>query len=494
MAKARLCVTVAAPTTAALREARDRVANADLVELRLDMVADPDPVAAIADRRLPVIVTCRPRWEGGRFDGSEEERRRLLHRAQLAGAEYIDVEWKAGFSNIVESRRGRGVIVSHHDFAGVPVDLNDRVRAMHATGAEVVKIAIMARRLTDTLPLLSLPRRSGTTLIALAMGEAGLATRVLAARFGSAWTYAGPEIAPGQVDARTMESVFGYSRLTERSAIYGVVGQPVMHSLSPAMHNAAFRAAGLDASYLPLAAADFPDFVTFADACGVSGVSVTAPFKLAAFDAAAHRDAISQRVQSLNTLKRQSAGWAGLNTDVAGFLGPLKDTPLRGARATILGAGGASRAAAIALESVGARVAISARRAERARVAASLTGAAVAPWPPPHGSWDLLVNATPVGTAPDIADSPLPAGPFTGHLVYDLVYNPTDTRLLRDARAAGCRTIGGLAMLVGQAERQFTWWTGAPADARVMRDAALDALAGREPIPAQAAQTKVDPS
>ena len=472
---------------AALREQRDRVTHADLVELRLDMVADPDPAGAVAGRRLPVIVTCRPEWEGGRFTGSEEERWRLLSDAQLAGADYIDVEWKAGFHELIERRRGRGVIVSQHDFSGVPDDLAARVRAMRGTGAEVVKVAVMARHLGDLIPLLSL-RGAGTSLVTLAMGEAGLPSRVLAARFGSAWTYAGPAVAPGQMEAQALEDRFRYSRLTAETPVYGVVGRPVSHSVSPAMHNAAFRAAGIDAVYLPFAAADFPDFLAFADACGIAGVSVTAPFKLAAFEAAVQRDMVSDRVVSLNTLKRIRGGWSGLNTDVPGFLAALKDISLEGRRATILGAGGASRAAAVALSSVGAQVSVAARRRERADVVAHLTGVSPTGWPPAPGSWDLLVNATPVGTSPDTDESPLPGGPFDGELVYDLVYNPIETRLLREAHAAGCRTIGGLAMLVGQAQRQFEWWTGKPADPQVMRDAALAALAGHGPQTAQEAR------
>jgi 3-dehydroquinate dehydratase/shikimate dehydrogenase len=486
-----LCVTVAAPTMAALREQRDRVTGADLVELRLDMVADPDPVGAVADRRLPVIVTCRPEWEGGRFEGSEEERWRILSEAQVAGADYIDVEWKAGFHELIERRQGRGVIVSLHDFSGVPDDVSSRVRVMGGTGAEVVKIAVMARQLSDLVPLLTLPRRPGSSLVALAMGEAGLASRVLAARFGSAWTYAGPAVAPGQLDAQRLEDRYNFSRLSAETPVYGVVGRPVSHSLSPAMHNAAFRAAGVDGVYVPLAAADFPDFLAFAEVCGIAGVSVTAPFKLAAFEAAIHRDTVSDRVLSLNTLKRISGGWVGINTDVAGFLGPLAGTPLEGRRATILGAGGASRAVAVALTSVGAHVSIAARRPERAAIVAHLTGVSAVGWPPAPGSWDVLVNATPVGTFPESGESPLPGGPFDGEIVYDLICNPTETRLLHEAQAAGCRTIGGLAMLVGQAQRQFEWWTGTRADAQVMADAALAALADNETETARQARPQL---
>ena len=479
MPNAQLCVTVTGSTMAELREHRDKVVGADLIELRLDTVSDPDAAGALEGRRVPVIVTCRSKAEGGKFDGSEEERWRILSEAQKLGADYIDVEWKSGFYELIERRRGRGIVISHHAFEGVPADLEARVKAMRATGAEVVKIAVMARRLSDNLPLINIARFQTAPFVGLAMGEAGLASRVLAARFRSSWTYAGESVAPGQIPPARLLHEFSFTRLTEQSAFYGVVGRPVTHSVSPAMHNAAFRSLGIDAVYVPLAAADFDDFLNFAEALDLVGASVTAPFKLPAFECAVDLDDVSRRVQSVNTLMRRERQWVGCNTDVAGFLAPLKDVPLRGMRATVLGAGGAGRAVSVALASAGAKVTIAARRAERARLVAAMTGATPSEWPPAPQSWDLLVNATPVGTAPDIGETPLPGATFGGHLVYDLVYNPLETRLLRDARAAGCRTIGGLAMLVGQAQRQFEWWTGETINPHVMRDAAIEALSAK---------------
>lgn len=473
----KLCVTVTATTMAELRERRDQVANADLVELRVDTVRDPSAAGALHERRTPVIFTCRPTWEGGHFAGSEDERRRLLCEAQELGAEYVDVEWKAGFAELVQARQGRGVIVSDHDFNGVPADLMSRALAMRSTGAEVIKLAVTAHRLTDCLSLLQIATDSGPPAVLLAMGDAGVVSRILPARFGSCWAYAGNGLAPGQLPASRLRDEFSFDTIARQTRIYGVVGRPVMHSVSPAMHNAAFRAAGLDAVYVPLAAADFDDFLAFADAVGIDGASVTAPFKLAAYERAAQSDAMSQRVRSVNTLKRVDGRWTGRNTDVAGFLAPLESAvAVNGRRATVMGAGGAARAVVAALRSVGAQVSIAARRRERAEIVRHLTGAELAQWPPVPGSWDILVNATPIGTAPGESDTPLPGGPFTGQLVYDLVYNPPETQLLRDARAAGCRTIGGLDMLVAQAQGQFAWWTGKHAPSRVMREAAIRAL------------------
>ena len=473
-----LCVTVGASTTAGLRRQRDAVVGADLVELRLDGVTDLDVAGALEGRRTPVLVTCRPRWEGGGFDGSEEERRRILEAARRAGADYVDVEWRAGFDGLVRSNHGRGIVLSMHDFGELPADLGARIAEMRETGAEVVKVAVRAAALADCARLLPL-RDAAPGLVVVAMGPCGLVTRVLPARFGSRWTYAGARAELGQVPVERLLEEFRFRRLTARTELYGVVGRPIGHSLSPAIHNGAFEASRVDAVYLPLEAADARDFMAFAEAFGVRGASVTAPFKPAFFDLVDAADPVTRRTGVLNTLCRTERGWAGRNTDVAGFLAPLdaRGLELDQLRTAILGTGGAARAVACGLGDRGARITVYGREVERARRVAALVDGAAAPWPPPAESWDLLVNATPVGTYPDTEASPLPRDRLDGRIVYDLVYNPERTRLLRDASAAGCLAIGGLEMLVAQAARQFEWWTGERASLDSMREAAREGLA-----------------
>ena len=477
MRPARLCVTVTADTMAELRARRDAVQDADLLELRLDTVRDPSVAGALAGRRRPVIVTCRPRWEGGYFAGTESERHAILAEALTLGAEYVDIEWRAGFTDLLAQTGGQRVILSLHDFTGVPPDLAATVHAMRGSGAEIVKVAVTATKLTDNLELLALGNRAGSPLIVIAMGEAGLPTRVLASRFGSCWAYSGDGVAPGQIPAARLRDEFGFRRIGARTAIYGVLGKPVGHSVSPAMHNAAFRQSRVDAVYLPLAADSFDDFVAFADRIGLEGASVTAPFKVEAFERADECDAVSRRIQSVNTLRRDGTRWLGCNTDVVGFLRPIERTqPLPGVRATVIGAGGAARSVALALSSAGARVSVSARRRAQAEAVSQLTGADLGTWPPAPGSWDVLVNATPVGTYPGVDAMPIPGPLPPAGLVYDLVYNPPKTRLLIEAERAGCRVIGGLDMLIAQAQAQFEWWTGArPADG-AMREAATKRL------------------
>ena len=476
---AHLCTTVTAPTMAELRARRDAAAAAsDLVELRLDTVDQPDVAAALHGRRGPVIVTCRARWEGGHFTGSEAERHRLLAEAWQAGAEYVDVEWAAWQdAPWTAATGGRRLIVSSHDFHGVPADLRSMYGAMVGTGAQVVKIAITSRRLNDCAALLDLGPRPGRRDVLLAMGVPGFLTRALPDRFGSAWTYTGEGVAPGQVSSRRLRQEFRFGEVSPDAALYGLIANPVGHSISPAMHNAAFRAAGLDAVYLPLQAADAEDVLAIAPRIGLQGASVTVPFKVQ-FLPHTIPDPLAARVGAVNTLRWDADGLHGRNTDVEGLLGPLaRLCHIRGLRVTILGAGGAARGAAIALIDAGAHVTICARRAGPAAAVARETGAQVSAMPPEPGSWDVLVNATPAGMYPAVDETPWAAGRFDGSLVYDLIYNPPETRLLREARAAGCPTLGGLEMLVAQAEAQFQFWTGQVAPPGVMHRAAVERLA-----------------
>jgi len=478
-AKSLLCVTVTGRTMAELRERRDAVSGADLVELRLDTAADPSPAAALAGRRTPVIITCRPRWEGGSFDGAEEDRKRLLEDALNLGANYVDIEWRAGFTDVLQRTGGRRVILSMHDFERIPTDLAAQVQAMRSTGADVVKVAATPSRLADTVALLDLEAQAGDgRLVVIGMGDYGVATRVLAARFGSKWTYAGPIAEVGQLDAATLIKQYGFASITRSTAVYGIVGGSVRHSVSPAMHNAAFREMGIDAVYVPMPAVSADDFVTFGRAIGIKGASITIPHKVTLFDRVDELYAVARRVGAINTIRVEGTRWVGGNTDAQGFLEPLQARiALQGLRASVLGAGGAARAVAAALASTGAHVTLHARDRAKAQDVAGFTSAAVGDWPPRPGSWDLLINTTPVGTYPRIDETPIAKTDLTGPYVYDLVYNPPITRLLRDAAEMGCQTFGGLDMLVAQAHEQFHWWTGTRAPAGVMREAALKRLA-----------------
>jgi 3-dehydroquinate dehydratase/shikimate dehydrogenase len=463
---------------AELLTARDRATHGDMVELRLDGVADVDVAGALGGRRVPVVVTCRPTWEGGRFDGSEEQRARFLEQALQLGAEFVDVEWRAAtragdsFERLVRRDPVR-VVISSHDFESVPAGLDDRVRAMRSLGAGTIKVAVAVTRLSETVPLKQIAAAGDAVVIG--MGEAGVPSRLLATHFGSKWTYAGNGVAPGQIPAETMADDYHFFRVEPGTRVYGVVSTNALHSLSPVMHNAAFEIAGIDAVYIPLRAADFSDFIAFAAALDIQGASITIPFKLDALRAAAQTDPLTTSVGAANTMRRCGPGWEATNTDVAGFLSPLDaafGARLRGARASVLGAGGSARAVVVALKSRDVDVTVHARRREQADELARSLAVTTGDWPPAPGTWDLLVNCTPLGDARTRHESPLDREHVKGPLVYDLTYGAGSSALLRDAKAAGALTIDGLPMLVAQAERQFEWWTGQKPEPGVMGSAA----------------------
>jgi shikimate dehydrogenase len=243
------------------------------------------------------------------------------------------------------------------------------------------------------------------------------------------------------------------------------------------MHNAGFAHAGINAVYLALDARDADDFATFARAMGLRGASITAPFKVAMLPHVDECDALAREVGAINTLDVRDGRWIGSNTDVAGFLAPLKGRmALRGARVAVLGAGGASRAVAVALKREGASVSICARREDEASAVAAIAGVGTGEFPPPPGSWDVLVNATSSGSRPG-DDSPMAGIRLDGEIVFDLIYSPAETPLIAQARDAGCWTIGGIEMLIAQAERQFETWTGSAPPPGLFA-AAADAAAG----------------
>jgi 3-dehydroquinate dehydratase/shikimate dehydrogenase len=468
-----VCATVTGRSTAELRARRDAVEGADLVEVRIDSVEDPDAAGAVAGRALPVVVTCRRQDEGGWFHGGEPARRALLAGALEHGADYVDLEFAHGFDDLVRARHGRNIVLSLHDFAGCPADLESRVDAMAALGPDVLKIAVSVSRLAECGRLAAIARKhSGRRVVLIAMGEAGLATRILPGRFGSCWTYAGDGIAPGQIDIERLHREFRFRRIGPHTALYGIAGRPVAHSLSPSIHNAAFDTLGLDAVYVPLAAADVDDLFDGLRVLGVAGASVTAPFKVDVMRGLASLDADARVTGAVNTLVRETGGWQGCNTDLEGFLAGCAGVELRGRRVAVLGTGGAARAVALAARRSGAQVTCYGRDRGRAEAMTAGLGIGAALRPVPAGAWDLLVNATPVGTHPDTERSAFPESTYDGSVAYDLVYNPAHTRFLREASARGCRAIGGLDMLVAQARRQVELWTGLRPDPGPMREAA----------------------
>jgi len=490
-----LCISLMPKTTAeALAGLAEAARTADLAELRLDAMREFDLDRILASPPGPVIVTYRPRREGGLYDGPETARLEVLRRAARLGARYIDVEHDAlaALGNVAPAQ----VIVSHHNFEQTPPDLPAIHARLAATGAAVVKVAVMANHILDTVPVLRLLRDARVPTIALAMGERGVLTRILAPKFGAVLTYAAAgdaaEAGPGQVSVRQMRDLYRVDRIGPKTRVYGVIADPVGHSLSPRIHNAAFAEIGLDAVYLPLwVEGDPAAFVRAMREFEFDGYSVTIPHKQTVMPALDEIEPLARRIGAVNTIRRRpDGGLFGTNTDWTAGLAAIEAVVgagwLRGKRALVIGAGGVGRAMAFALSERRAQVTLADIDAARAEALAREVGATAIPISEmdrggspdrPGAAGDILLNCTPVGMHPKVDATPVPKKMLRPRMVvYDAVYNPLQTRLLREAREAGCRTVAGIDHFVRQAVEQFELWTGRPAPVETMRRVAVEAL------------------
>jgi len=493
-----LCVSLMPETTAAALEGLAEAARAGVwAELRLDAMREFDLARLLANPPCHVIVTYRPRREGGRYDGSEPARLEVLRQAARLGARYIDVEHDAltGLSDVPPAR----VIVSYHNFHETPADLAAIHARLAATGAAVVKVAVMANHIFDTVAVLRILRDARTPTIALSMGPRGVITRILALKFGGFLTYAAPDTAtpvcswgvkchdeagPGQVSLAEMRDLYRADRIGRKTLLYGVIADPVGHSLSPRIHNAAFAETGLDAVYLPLwVEGDPAAFVRAMREFEFDGYSVTIPHKQAVMAAVDEIEPLARRIGAANTIQRRPDGRLfATNTDWTAGLAAIEAVVgagwVRGKRALILGAGGVGRAMAFGLSERGALITLTDVDAKRAGALARDVRAATCSLDRALGRpYDILLNCTPVGMHPKTDESPVPQEFLRQEMVvYDAVYNPLETRLTREARAAGCRTVPGIEHFVRQAVEQFELWTGRPAPVETMRRVVIEAL------------------
>jgi len=498
--KTKLICPLTCPDVPSMRRAMDRAAaaGADAVELRLDYLAEPpDPEQLerlLSDPPAETIVTYRPKAEGGRFAGDEADRLAVLRRAADLGADWVDVEQAAPADQRPSAGR---TILSRHDFSGCPEDLSGLAAALDASPAAVNKIAFAASGPEDALRALDLLRNCRKPTLALAMGQAGVISRILARKFGAFGTFAalsaGEESAPGQPTIAELADLYRWGSMTADTAVFGVIACPVGHSMSPAIHNAAFEAAGLDAVYVPLLVQPGEEnFRRFLDALLARpwmdwrGLSVTIPHKenALAYVGPANCEELARKIGAVNTITIESDGSpAGGNTDYAGALDALcggmgiARADLAGRAVAVLGAGGAARAIVAGLRHYGADVAIYNRTVSRAeRLGEEFSCAAAGLDALDALTAEIVINCTSVGMHPDAEACPLKAIPSCVKVVFDTVYNPVETLLLRRARRAGCTCVGGLEMFVNQAVEQFETWTGEPAPRDVMRNVVLERL------------------
>jgi len=521
-----LCVPIF--VTSAAKAQRDIAlaaeAGANMIELRLDEFAQQidwdntteqpavkEVQRLIAGAGLPCIVTCRPTWEGGQCELAEEDRLEFLGRSASQDAAYIDIELKSyrriGDSNLSRGERA-GVVASFHDFTGRPDRLYNIVAEMNATGCDVNKIVWHARSIRDNLEAFDLLKSRQKPTIAICMGEAGLVSRILARKFNGFLTFASLDkesgTAPGQVTIGDMKKLYRWDTINPATKVYGVVASPVMHSMSPTIHNAAFDRTGHDGVYLPmLVEPGYESFKAFMETflnfegLDLSGLSITIPHKENALrylkEKGAQVEELAERIGAVNTIVINPM-LRGMNTDYAAILDSITSAmnisreDLANYRVAVIGAGGTGRTAVAALAHYGATVVVYNRTKERADELAKefdgKTGKVVSARMEKlcDSCCHIFINTTSVGMYPKVDENPLgdQAVKFTPEtLVFDTIYNPIETKLLKQAREAGARTIGGVEMFVRQAAAQFQAWTDMPAPTDVMRDTLLARLSDR---------------
>ena len=461
--------------------------GAELVELRLDYIANREVnlKRLIKDRPSPVIITCRRESDGGKWTNNEQERIVLLRSAIAEGVEYIDLEEDVAGSipRFGDTKR----IVSLHDFEKTPDDLEAIHARLSKLDPDIVKLATMAHNPHDNLRMLNLIRNSEVPTVGMCMGEIGTPTRILAAKFGAPYTYATfhheRALAPGQLSFRVMRDVYNYDAIGTDTEVYGVIADPIGHSLSPVIHNAAFHACGLNKVYLPFRVPSFQldQFIADCPAYGIRGLSVTIPHKEAVLRHCSRIDGAVRGIGAANTIIFADDGAIlGYNTDYRAAMGSLDDklgtaersTPLAGHTALVLGSGGAARALAFGLRRRGAGVVIAGRTLERAEKLAEDIGCRVVGWDQRYAvKPDVIVNATPIGMHPNVDETPYDMHHLKPHmLVFDTVYNPEQTLLLKEARKRSCRVISGVEMFVGQAALQFSLFSDGEAPVDVMHE------------------------
>jgi 3-dehydroquinate dehydratase / shikimate dehydrogenase len=492
----KVCVAIIGTTPAEMLEKASAVVKeTPFLEFRLDylekpLVALPKFKHFLSDNTaVTAIATCRRTANGGKFSGTVASEMEVLSKAAAAGFHIVDLELESAESlkkGELQKLRDTGIalIISHHDFNATK-DLEGIYKRIQPFEPDFIKIVPTAKSLTDNVTLMRFIEHmdNHSNIIGICMGDAGIISRVLGLRAGSAFTFAaasiGEETGPGQIAARTLIETYRVDQVDAATKIYGVAGNPIRSSLSPVMMNAAFRRETVNAVYLALQATKLSDLLKLVHEIPIQGLSVTMPLKQEIMAHLEKTDPLSAKIGACNTvLRAQDGKLYGFNTDVAGIIGPLeKRMAIRGSKVLVLGAGGAARAAVFGLRDKGAEVHILNRTPETAQKLAKQAGAktikkdALAKTP-----FDVIINATPIGMTGIKGAQLLEAKDLNTKLVFDLVYNPIETPLIRAARQQNIPIITGIEMFVQQGARQFEIWTGKPAPEEEMLRVVIHAL------------------
>ena len=457
--------------------------GAQLVELRVDWIARaPDIPRLLKDRPTPVVVTCRRREDGGKWNGSEDERRMVLRTAIVSGADYVDLEDDIARSIPRYGKTKR--IVSHHDFETTPDDLEAIWAEMAEMNPDVIKLVTMANSPSDCIRLLKLVSEAKIPTVGFCMGEFGTASRILCGKYGSPFTYAAfsseREVAPGILTFQEMKVIYRFDEINRETQVFGVLGDPIGHSLSPLLHNTAMKQIGFNGVYMPLRVTrdQLPQMLDDFSWLKVKGYSVTIPHKEAALAKADKCEEIVRQIGAANTLSLNESGqWEADNTDFQAALDSLQlaleqGDSLEGKRILMLGAGGVARAIGLGVTRRGGVLVIASRTADRAKALAESLACRQITWENRGSEYaDILINCTPVGMHPNVNETPFHENWMRDELiVFDTIYNPEQTLLLKEARAHNCRTVSGIEMFVRQAAAQFQCFTGQPAPLETLKE------------------------
>ncbi|MBX3443446.1 MAG: shikimate dehydrogenase [Planctomyces sp.] len=461
--------------------------GAELVELRIDWLRyPPDLSRVIKERPTAIVVTCRRPQDGGRWRGSEDDRLMLLRQAIASGVDYVDLEEDIAKKIPRYGKTKR--IVSYHNFEETPddFDLPDIYERMLELDADIIKIVTMAQTPADNVRMLQLQAEAERPTVAFCMGDIGIPSRVLCGRYGAPFTYATYSrervLAPGQLSFDELRDLYRYEEINRETRVFGVLGDPIGHSWSPLIHNTALRSEGINAVYLPLRvpAEQLVETLREFEWLRPQGYSVTIPHKEAVAGMGVLPDATVVDSGAANTLYRNEGGkWCATNTDYEAALTVLReglaetgDDSLEGKRVLILGAGGVARAIALGLSRAGAAITITNRSKDRGRALAEQLDCQFVGWENRGSTFaDVLINCTPIGMFPDVESTPFPQHWLRdGMLVFDTIYNPENTLLLKEAKTHFCRTVSGLEMFVRQAAAQFECFTHLPAPVDLIRE------------------------
>ena len=450
--------------------------GAELVELRLDYIRrSVNLKRLLADRQCPVVATCRRQEDGGRWEGSEADRVMLLRAAIAEGVEYVDLEWD--IADKIPRYGATQRIISYHNFQDTPDEIEEIHHKLTGLDPDIIKITTTAHNPIDNFKVLRLVRDSHIPTTAFCMGSMGVTSRILCGKYGAPLTYAtfssDRKMAPGQLSFNKMRKTYRYEAINENTTILGVIADPVAHSFSPLIHNALIRKMGLDMLYLPFRVPKeyLHEFIEACPEMGIKGLSVTIPHKETCLKCINALDDDVAGIRACNTIVFDGINAFGYNTDCSAAIESLEETikekfpdedTFENREFLLLGAGGVARAIAFSLVRKKAKVKICARNAKKAEALSDWLKCDTVPWEL-RGEFEtsVLVNCTPVGMHPKMDETP-----FEGKwldkktIVFDTIYNPERTLLIKEARELGCTVVTGVDMFVRQAAKQFKLFTG----------------------------------